>query len=209
MPGLCAVALVVGAATGGRVVWTSSQTNDVVSLATGAAGCSFDGDDCRSTGCCVSSTSQCFKKNHHWASCNESCSRNRRWSHGQWIDTPDPVWECWTLSRQIPGAPPASDVDDVEAAPTPELDDVDDVEAAPTPELDDEQKLDDALVPAPAPVPEPALASPVCSRDGSDCSLTGCCERAGSRCYRKNDHWASCNETCLQFSKWSHHHQRW
>merc|ERR1711879_935264 len=51
--------------------------------------------------------------------------------------------------------------------------------------------------------------APACSFDGSDCRQTGCCARDGSKCYRKNDHWASCDETCLSFSRWSHHHHHW
>merc|ERR1712014_536216 len=68
-----------------------------------AGACSHDGDDCRSTGCCLSAGSTCYRKNHHWASCNESCSQYRKWSHSHhhWHDTHERVWDCSQLVRQV------------------------------------------------------------------------------------------------------------
>lgn len=62
-------------------------------------GCTLDGDDCRSSRCCAKAGSRCFVKNHHWASCNETCQINRKWQgsidrRGHWITTYHPVWEC-------------------------------------------------------------------------------------------------------------------
>lgn len=41
-----------------------------------------------------------------------------------------------------------------------------------------------------------------CTRDGDDCRHSRCCMQAGSTCYVKNRHWASCNETCQPNRKW-------
>jgi len=188
LPGLCAATLMVAAGAGGRYAWNSSQigVGDAISLqGIVVGGCSNDGDDCRSTGCCLKASSSCFRKNDHWASCNESCSPHRKWSHSHhlWHDTHERVWDCVTLVRQ---AAPAAAVATV--APVVVVDTV-------------------ATTVAPVVVAQPV--APACSFDGDDCRATGCCERVGSSCYRKHDHWASCNETCLPFSKWSHHHHHW
>jgi len=319
LPGFCAVALLAAAGAGGRIAWTSTGVGDVVSLSTA---CSFDGDDCRSTGCCAQAGSTCFRKNHHWASCNETCTPNKRWSHHQWTYTTERVWDCSILARQAPTVPQAAPVqvqaapvqvqaapvqvqaapvqvqaapvqvpaapvqvqpapvqaqtaplfDDIEDAPTPEFDDIED---APTPEVEPD---DAELAPSPgvvapvAPVPAPVIASasvpvapvatqpagpiaaPVaaaatpagvhpdpswavqhdhswaghhdsswaldsykasvyegCPEDGHDCRAARCCARRGSRCFVKNHHWASCNETCMPFTQWegSHGHGSW
>lgn len=46
------------------------------------------------------------------------------------------------------------------------------------------------------------LLDGVCSNDGEDCRETQCCTNPGSTCFRKNDHWASCNATCNHNYKW-------
>mmetsp|Transcript_72034 Transcript_72034/g.185810 ORF Transcript_72034/g.185810 Transcript_72034/m.185810 type:complete len:673 (+) Transcript_72034:69-2087(+) len=35
-----------------------------------------------------------------------------------------------------------------------------------------------------------------CSWEGDDCRSTACCRRAGFKCFKKNDEWASCNTEC-------------
>jgi len=41
-----------------------------------------------------------------------------------------------------------------------------------------------------------------CTWDGDDCRASRCCAKAGSRCYLKSQHWASCNDTCSYNVKW-------
>jgi len=41
-----------------------------------------------------------------------------------------------------------------------------------------------------------------CSIDGVNCETSRCCEHPESTCYKKNDHWASCNHTCSPKMKW-------
>merc|ERR1712137_1338225 len=50
-----------------------------------------------------------------------------------------------------------------------------------------------------------------CPEDGHDCRSSRCCARRGSKCFVKNDHWASCNETCMPFTHWDgpHGHGSW
>ncbi|CAE8612727.1 unnamed protein product [Polarella glacialis] len=50
-----------------------------------------------------------------------------------------------------------------------------------------------------APEPCPQLRAPppgLCSNSNEDCSKTGCCSDVGSRCFVKNDWWASCRASC-------------
>merc|ERR1712079_829087 len=68
-----------------------------------AEGCTWDGDDCRSSRCCSKPGSRCFVKNKHWASCNETCIPERKWqgyhhSRGHWTVTTYPVWECLDIT---------------------------------------------------------------------------------------------------------------
>jgi len=37
---------------------------------------------------------------------------------------------------------------------------------------------------------------PSCSNDNEDCMETGCCNREGYTCFKKNDYWAKCNFEC-------------
>merc|ERR1711997_1421575 len=50
-----------------------------------------------------------------------------------------------------------------------------------------------------------------CQEDGLDCRYSRCCARQGSRCFVKNDRWASCNESCFSHTQWegAHHHGSW
>lgn len=41
-----------------------------------------------------------------------------------------------------------------------------------------------------------------CTNDGDNCMESRCCNTLGSTCYRKNEHWASCNATCNSAYKW-------
>jgi len=41
-----------------------------------------------------------------------------------------------------------------------------------------------------------------CTWDGDDCRASRCCRQEGSRCFVKNSHWASCNESCSYNVKW-------
>lgn len=68
-----------------------------------ASGCTWDGDDCRSSRCCAKEGSRCFAKSRSWASCNETCHYNVRWeagidNRGRWAVTQHPVWDCMDLT---------------------------------------------------------------------------------------------------------------
>jgi len=56
-------------------------------------------------------------------------------------------------------------------------------------------------------------ASPIaefqCSSDGEDCSSSKCCLKEGNLCYKKNERWSSCNETCTSNRRWDHVNGIW
>jgi len=41
-----------------------------------------------------------------------------------------------------------------------------------------------------------------CTANGQDCSASHCCSEPGMTCFKKNDHWSSCNQTCSPNMKW-------
>jgi len=47
----------------------------------------------------------------------------------------------------------------------------------------------------------PACKDP--KKSGEDCSTTGCCEKPGEICFRKDEHHSSCNVTCNPYAKWN------
>lgn len=148
-PVVCAATLLVGAVAGGRAILSSSHIEDVTNLHEypwyaawrshpqrfDANGCTLDGDDCRSSKCCAKVGSRCFVKNHHWASCNETCYTHKKWvgsvdRRGHWISTHHPVWECVDLTVSLVATSPPT------AAPT-------------------------VVVQVPAPAPPPSTSPPV------------------------------------------------
>jgi len=160
-------------------------------------GCTEDGHDCRYSRCCAREGSRCYLKDEHWASCNETCFQFTKWEgthgHGHWRHTHHLVWDCTDITAEGP--------------------------------VDDEgldRRLHWVSPPNPMPgfhhhaywpAPEEyeAYTYGTCQEDGHNCLYSRCCAREGSRCYVKNEHWATCNATCLPFTKWegSHHHGHW
>jgi len=158
-------------------------------------GCQEDGLDCRDSRCCAREGSRCYRKNEHWATCNQTClkftSWEGSWHHGRWVHTSYPVWDCEDLTTDDPQrrlhSPPN---------PIPGI----------------------VLPPShywshywPSPEYYESVMYGGCPEDGHDCRYSRCCAREGSRCFVKNERWASCNETCFPFTQWegAHHHGHW
>merc|ERR1719336_2397797 len=88
---LCASVLLVAGV--GAVWWRGDQgisTRGVIGRtaiesAYGIAdsSCSRNGESCRHSRCCLKAGSQCYRKDHHWSSCNESCTPNKNWVRGE------------------------------------------------------------------------------------------------------------------------------
>merc|ERR1712039_201426 len=226
LPGVVALGLLAAGGVGGRAAWNSAQVKEAVSLhgedhwhsywnrytpefwqtywqrypQFDESGCSWDGHDCGQSRCCARQGSRCYVEDSHWASCNETCLSTTRWSgsyhHGHWVHTHYPVWDCTDITAEAKEAEAA----DVE---TPEVEDVETQQAPPV------------YPPPPEFWPSheyyTATAYGGCQEDGLDCRYSRCCARQGSRCYVKDHHWASCNESCFSFTQWEghHHHGHW
>merc|ERR1712241_404619 len=62
--------------------------------------CTMDGEDCRTSRCCMEVGSQCFQKNWRWASCHPTCYQNRDWDFAthSWVSTGNERrWDCSVL----------------------------------------------------------------------------------------------------------------
>jgi len=49
---------------------------------------------------------------------------------------------------------------------------------------------------------EGKTAEDICVKDGENCMLSKCCSQEGHTCFKKDEYWASCNETCSSNYKW-------
>merc|ERR1712113_91586 len=63
---------------------------------------------------------------------------------------------------------------------------------------------DDLTKPEAVPKPESTgeAEEQKCSDTGKDCRATKCCTNKEYKCFKKYDHWASCNKTCNTHYKW-------
>ncbi|CAK0807684.1 unnamed protein product, partial [Prorocentrum cordatum] len=137
--------------------------------------CSQPGASCALSQCCSEPGASCYKKNDYWFACNLTCDPNSMWMENGWVKTNETVWDCEVIS--IDSTDVSSDSDVSIAA--------------------------DADVSADAASSSDVATASVCSPNGESCALTMCCAEVGSKCYKKNDHWSSCNQTCDPNSMWT------
>lgn len=173
-----------------------------------ATSCSANGQNCMASKCCTDADSACFKKNEHWASCNRTCSHKMMWENGGWRQKPHHVWDCHMLS-----APRCSKNGEncentkccLDAGETcyKKHDgwamcnrtcstDMMWTQSGWAKQNHPVWKCEDLSKQSTSP----------CVPDGQDCRASKCCLKPGSSCYKKNEHWASCNQTCSEDMKW-------
>jgi len=169
-----------------------------------SAECGGDWQGCLDSKCCKSEAFRCYKKNDHWAQCRNKCTPGidphdkqagqhvQPWSCDDWDSTPNKCagsWEgclntkCCTDKRQI-----CFKKNDHWAqcrnSCKPGIDDHDKKMGKHVGNWSCE-KFDDT--------PPPAN----CSADVEEnCMKTRCCSNPQSTCFKKDDGWAACNETC-------------
>jgi len=193
------------------------------------SGCSFDGEDCSLSRCCARQGSQCYRKNAWFASCNETCLPFSKWEghhgHGRWVHSSHPHWDCAVLPAVVPQAilakeqqvdiPQGIDATIVEQPKTPAREEVIVEQPKPLVAREEVPNYPRWFIPPREYWPESeyfkATVYGGCQEDGLDCRYARCCAREGSRCFVKNNQWASCNETCFPFTQWegAHRHGRW
>lgn len=76
-----------------------SNANNSTPAKTAQDVCVKDGENCMLSKCCSNSEHTCYKKDDHWASCNETCSSNYGWEADGWVDKGKKVWECDELAH--------------------------------------------------------------------------------------------------------------
>mmetsp|Transcript_114864 Transcript_114864/g.223143 ORF Transcript_114864/g.223143 Transcript_114864/m.223143 type:complete len:299 (+) Transcript_114864:92-988(+) len=174
-----------------------------------SAQCTEDWQGCLTSKCCVSEGYRCYKKNDHWAQCRNKCTPGidphdqqagvhvQPWSCDDWDSTPhkcagswegclntkcckDPKQRCfkkndhWAQCRN--SCKPGIDEHDRKMGKH-----VGNWSC---------EKFDDTPLPA------------NCSKDAVDsaenCLTTRCCMNPNSKCFKKDDGWAACNETCTE-----------
>mmetsp|Transcript_59037 Transcript_59037/g.163303 ORF Transcript_59037/g.163303 Transcript_59037/m.163303 type:complete len:354 (-) Transcript_59037:591-1652(-) len=183
-----------------------------------------DGEDCSSSGCCAKAGSICFQKDEHHSSCNATCTPYAKFDAGKWVSTTDPVWKCTVVKPVLDeGAsankctnptPPGQDCTASGCCEDPKMTcfkksvDWSSCNATCTSNMmwadggwkAQKQQVWDCGIIYPPAVPKVDCSNPV--KDGADCSKSGCCASAGSTCFKKNDHWASCRKECWTNKLW-------
>jgi len=179
-------------------------------------GCSWDGHDCGQSRCCARQGSRCYVKDSRWASCNETCLSFTKWEgsyhHGHWVHTHYPVWDCTDITAETLAVDAHAEREEVDA----DVVEAQEVEAVAAPQAVEAQAVAFHHAPERYPPPPEFWPSPEyytatayggCQEDGLDCRYSRCCARQGSRCFVKDDRWASCNESCFSFTQWEGHHR--
>ncbi|CAK0800135.1 unnamed protein product [Prorocentrum cordatum] len=193
--------------------------------------CSQDGASCALSQCCSEPGSKCYKKNDHWSSCNQTCNPYYMWKDGGWVETNETVWDCeevrppcsqagescaLTQCCSEPGAscykkndywfacnltcdPNSMWMEDrwVKTNET-----VWDCGVIAIESTDNATDAADTDAPADSASSSDASTASACSQNGESCAQTMCCSEPGAKCYKKNDHWSSCNQTCDPLSLW-------
>ncbi|CAK0800151.1 unnamed protein product [Prorocentrum cordatum] len=188
--------------------------------------CSQTGASCAVSKCCSEPGSKCYKKNDYWFACNQTCNPYYMWKDGGWVKTNETVWDCEEI--RPPCTPNGESCALSKCCSEPGMkcykkndywsscnqtcnpnylwmetgwvktDDTHwDCEVI-TIDSTDVSTDSDAGNAADA----VASTDSECSPNGESCAQTMCCSEPGAKCYKKNDHWSSCNQTCDPFSVW-------
>ncbi|CAK0837638.1 unnamed protein product [Prorocentrum cordatum] len=177
--------------------------------------CSQTGASCDLSKCCSEPGAKCYKKDDGWSSCNQTCNPYYMWTVDDgWVKTNETVWDCeeirlpctengascalskccsdpyakcykknagWSSCNQT--CDPNSKWMDDRWVKTNET--VWDCEVISVGSTDVSTDSDAGNV-----------AATRARRAGQSCDRPMCCSEPGARCYKKDDGWSSCNQTC-------------
>jgi len=197
---------------------TSNGTSNNVSVVNVSADCSGDWQGCLDSRCCTSPNFRCYKKNDHWAMCRNQCTPGidphdqnvgqhaTPWSCDDWDFTPNKCAGSWE------GCLNTKCCKDTKQRCFKKNDHWAQCRDSCKPGIDEHdkkmgkhlgnwscEKFDDT--------PDPAN----CSADvDENCWETRCCANSTSTCFKKDNGWAACNETCAEaiWDKDPKEHQR-
>lgn len=176
-----------------------------------SGGCTNDGDNCMQSRCCNNENSKCFKKNQHWASCNSTCDSFQLWipEKKQFEKQDEKIWQCDVL---LPGTADGASCVDSKFCSQPgstcyqkndhwsSCNATCDPYQLWIPEQNQFQVQDSKVWDCHALSP---------TANGENCMFSKACSQPGSTCYKKNEHWSSCNETCSPKMMWNHDKGVW
>merc|ERR1711920_795761 len=194
----------------GEKVWACDVLSEVPTSEEGA--CVADGQNCSLSKCCSNPDSTCFQKNDEWASCNSTCDKHYKWENNGWVDKgSEQVWDCIVLSEEQESecAQDGQDCSQSKCCASEGKQCFRKSEFWATCNETCNPKYvweNNGWVEKGEDMWECTLVSEesesACVADGQDCSSSKCCSNAASTCFKKDDHWASCNATCNHNYKW-------
>ncbi|CAK0837661.1 unnamed protein product [Prorocentrum cordatum] len=156
--------------------WVKTNTNETVwDCEEIRLPCTENGASCALSKCCSDPYAKCYKKSAGWSSCNRTCDPNSKWMDDRWVKTNETVWDCEVISVDSTDVSTDSDAGNVAATD----------------------------VPADSASSSDASTASACSQTGQSCEQTMCCSEPDAKCYKKNDWWSSCNQTCDPNSMWT------
>lgn len=190
------VVVVLGAslllAIGGKAVWHGMPISERGVIGASEA-CSDAGQSCSESLCCTDPASRCYRKSAGWATCNATCDRHMLWTDDGWARQDEKVWEC-----ELIGA--AKDGENCMQSKTCVNSDSHcyrkNKHWASCNKTCDKNMLwvTDAWVAQDEKVWDCHILS--AAHDGENCMESKTCSNPKSQCFKKNEHWASCNATC-------------
>jgi len=200
-----AALVVVGAKTALAPGPSLAAPQDVIGM---SGVCSNDGDNCAESRCCNKQGSTCYRKNEHWASCNQSCSEKELWEHDGWVTQDHKVWDCHAMSSTADGQNCIESKSCSNPGSQCYLKNEHWASCNQTCSPDNVWNHDEGKWEITAD-PVWSCKTLSCTADGDNCMTSRCCQQSGSQCYLKNEHWASCNQTCDTNMVWNHDGGKW
>ncbi|CAK0795041.1 unnamed protein product [Prorocentrum cordatum] len=182
--------------------------------------CTPNGESCALSKCCSEPGMKCYKKNEYWSSCNQTCNPNYLWMETGWVKTDDTHWDCEVITIDSTDVSTDSDagnaadaVASTDSECSPNGESCAQTMCCSEPGAKCYKKNDhwsscnqtcdpfslwevDRWVVTNETVWDCEEIRPPCTPNGASCALSKCCSEPGAKCYKKNDYWSSCNQTC-------------
>merc|ERR1712187_1031996 len=175
--------------------------------------CTANGENCMASKCCSEPGMTCFKKNDHWASCNETCNEKMKWSNEkqQFEEQAEKVWDCDVVSAEPTCTKNGANCMDTKCCTTPGNFCFKKNEhwASCNETCNEKMKWNnDKQIFEEQAEKVWDCHKLSCTANGENCMASKCCSEPGMTCFKKNDHWVSCNATCNEKMKWNNEKQQ-
>jgi mevalonate kinase len=170
--------------------------------------CSFNGESCLETKCCAESGMTCYKKNEGWASCNATCNEKMMWntSTNKFEEQAEKVWDCTELGNEPDCSKDGENCADTKCCSNQASTcyKKNDHWASCNATCNEKMKYNTETKKFEEQAEKVWDCHKLsCSVNGENCMDSKCCLLPGMTCYKKNEHWASCNATCNEKMMWN------